>query len=765
MHHTSSPRHTLVFLLVAFALLPHSFLNAAPSRQDQAAQPAYAAGEVVIGWQPGTGPVREVPRQAARLGTDRADPDWQAAASEISRSTGLPVLSAVPEHGIARLRVTPGTESGEIARLSTLPWVRYAELNYYAYGADTQATDASAGVRLSAPALYPSDPDFPRQWNLHRVDAPNAWSVTRGSLSFVVAVLDTGVAQGHPDFAGQLLQGYNYVVDQQGAEDDDPYSHGTHVTGILAARMNNGQGVAGLAPDIKILPLKVLDSQRKGRYDAVGAAIRDAADRRAQIINLSLAGPFSQLLQDAVTYAQVQGALVVAAAGNCAQDPSNCWGQINPNIYPAAYPGVLAVAASDRFDRATPYSGYKPYIGLATPGGTASEQVWSTTRTGYGPMFGTSMSTPTAAAAAALVWTLRPTASPAEIAEILKSTADQVGTDPYSGEPLAYAGGRNDYFGSGRLNAANAVRWVYPPSISSTETVVNLLLGGPVSSVSRSLQIENPSGQGVYWQATILPGAPWLSLTRATGTSLYNSPASLTLAANRLDLAPGLYVGTIRVQPAYPAGLAPAEVRVQLRVAATVTRTYAPLVTQGHEATWLDPEASGVLTRRTLPLTNDSLMTVALPFPVSFYGVLYPSLQVSDNGLVTFASADSASAKPPAACPGNGMSPNSAIYVLGYDWNPSLGGKVIMHQPDPNSYVITWQDVRRAGSATGQSFQLVMTSDSRFRGNYRTVESPAPGLIGTESYDAAFSQRILCNGAGRQVSNGDSVRFETRLPW
>ena len=761
MHYISPLRLTLAFLLAAFTLQLPRVSNAAPPLQDQGVRPAYAAGEVVIGWQPGRGPVREVARQAGKLGADRTDPGWEAAAAEISRSTGLPVVTARPEHGIARLAVTAGSEATEIARLKALPWVRYAEFNYYVYAADTYFAAGSA-----EPPVYPNDPDFPRQWNLHRVDAPDAWSATRGSLSFVVAVLDTGVAQSHPEFAGKLLQGYNYIVDQPGAEDDNLESHGTHVTGILAARMNNGLGVTGLAPDIKILPLKVLDDLGRGREDAVAAAIYDAADLQAQVINLSLAGPnANQALQAAVTYAQQRGVLVVAAAGNCAQDYSNCWQRINPDVYPAAFSGVLAVAASDRFDNGTTYSGYKPYIGLAAPGGTATDPIWSTTRGGYGSLFGTSMSTPLVSAAAVLVWTLRPAATGAEIADILKSTADEVGTDPYSGEPYSYASGRNDYFGSGRLNVASAVRSVYPPSVAAAMTDASLLLGGSVTSASQLIEITNPSGQVVYWQASVLDGAPWLTLPQAAGTSLHNSSSSLTLAAARGNLQPGLYAGTVRVASVYPPGLAPVDVHVQLHIAATLTLTYAPLMAQGLEPAWLDPHGSGVLSRSTLPLGNDSRMTVTLPFPVSFYGAVYQSLQVSDNGLVIFGSGQSAANRPPTACPGNGMPPNNAIYVFANDWNPTLGGEIVVHQPDPNTYVITWQDVRRMGGATAQSFQLVITNDSRFHGNYRTVESPTPGVIGTENYDGAFAQQVNCNGAGRQVKSGDSVRFETRLPW
>jgi len=265
-----------------------------------------------------------MPRRQGALGEDRADPAWQASVQEIQRATGLAVLDASPHYGTARLQTGARREQAEIARLSALSWVRYAELNYYAYAAGE--------------AVYPNDPDFPRQWNMHRVKAPGAWAATRGSVSFIVAILDTGVAQGHPEFAGKLLAGRDYVnsPDADGPEDDDLYGHGTHVTGIVAAGFNNAFGVAGLAPDVKVLPLKVLNRDRAGTFANISQAIRDAANSRAQVINLSLTSTApSQTLQDAVNYAQAQGALIVAAAGNCAQGATGC-GSSNPSIYPAA---------------------------------------------------------------------------------------------------------------------------------------------------------------------------------------------------------------------------------------------------------------------------------------------------------------------------------------------------------------------------------------------------------------------------------------------
>lgn len=718
----------------------------------QVADSPYVPGEVLIGWTPGAGPLPAVEPLAGGFESERQDASSMEARRELASLTGLPVLSALPAYGTARLAVPEGREVEEIARLSALPWVRYAEPNYYAYGA--------------ADALYPNDPDFSRQWHMHRVDAPQAWAATRGSLSFVVAVLDTGVARSHPEFAGKLLAGKNYINPALPPEDDDTeMSHGTHVTGSIAAGFDNGIGVAGLAPDIKILPFKVLNNQRLGSFGAITEAVYDAITNQAQVINMSLASTFhSQALQDAIRYAYDSKVLVVAAAGNCAQDLQNC-GSLNPDMYPAKYDEVLAVAASDRFDRVTTYSGYKPYIDLAAPGGAAGDLVWSTTRTGYGYLSGTSMSTPMVSAAAALVWTFLPLAGPQEITAILTSTADKVGSDPYSGEPLSYATGRNDYFGSGRLNAGQAVRWAFPPSLTPVADVQSFLLGAPVATQSRSVQLTNPSGQGVIWRATVSSGANWLSLAPGSGASVFSSPASLTLTANRGSLPPGTYWGSVRIEPLYPAGLEAFDVTASLRVVPALRVTHLPLAANEAGPAWLDPNAAGVLYRSRLALGNNALQTVALPFGVRFYGTTYGSLLVSDNGTVIFGSTSAAGMAAPAVCPGNGLPPNNAVYAFATDWDPGLGGEILVHQPDANTYVITWQGMRRAGVPLAQSFQLVLGSSGSVHANYHTVESPTPGIIGTESYDAAFSQQVLCNGAGRQVRNGDTVYFVTHLPW
>jgi len=370
-------------------------------------------------------------------------------------------------------------------------------------------------------------------------------------------------------------------------------------------------------------------------------------------------------------------------------------------------------------------------------------------------------------AAAALVWTLRPAAGPQEIGDILKSTADKVGSDPYTGEPLSYATGRNDYFGVGRLNMGQAVRWAYPPSLLGATDIQSFLLGAPVMTQSRSVQLTNPSSQGVIWQATVTSGAEWLSVSPASGASVFSAPASLTLTAKRGGLAPGRYWATVRVQPLYPVGLEGIDLVAALQVVPSLRSVHLPVAVNNAGASWLDPYAPGVLSRSVLALSNDALQVVPLPSQswLSFYGATYGSLLVSDNGMVIFGSGAAGSVRAPVVCPGNGMAPNNAVYVLAVDWEPALGGEILVHQPDANTFVVTWQGVRRSASALAQSFQLVLDRSGSLHANYLAVESPTPGIIGTESFDAAFSQQVLCNGAGRQVRSGDTVQFVTHLPW
>src|SRR5207237_7576653 len=175
------------------------------------------------------------------------------------------------------------------------------------------------------------------QWGLRRIGMPSVWDRTRGSVKVLVAVLDTGVAAGHPDLQGAIVPGFNLVDPGKGPADDN--GHGTSVAGIIAARANNHEGVAGICWTCSILPIKVLGANGTGDTSQVAAGIVRAADAGARVISMSLGGPVDDpTLDDAISYAAGKNAILVAASGN---------NGTSAQFYPAANPHVISVAATD----------------------------------------------------------------------------------------------------------------------------------------------------------------------------------------------------------------------------------------------------------------------------------------------------------------------------------------------------------------------------------------------------------------------------------
>jgi subtilisin family serine protease len=729
---------SLVIVALICAPVSAAGLPGAHPRRSAATPPAgnasYAPGEVVIGWQPDARATQAHDRP--RLSVDRSSPEWRQTAQRLTARTGLAVLDTEPEYGMARLAVPAGQEHAAIAQLLTLPWVKYAEPNYMAHAAG-----------------YPNDPHIGIQWNMRRVAAPEAWDLTFGSYSLVVAVIDSGVDLYHPEFTGRLRPGYDYVNGDDLPYDD--YGHGTHVTGILAAAANNGIGVAGLAAAIRILPLKVLDAQGSGYYYNIALAIRRAADSGAQIINLSLGGFSDSLdLQEAVSYALGRNCFVAAAAGNCADGGAGCAGR-NPNYYPAAYAGVVAVGATDHFDNWATYSGYKSYLALSAPGGVGSDPIWSTLPgSGYGSKYGTSMATPLVSAAAALILTYMPTATPAQIADILKNTADKVG-------PYTYVGGRNDWYGAGRLNVARAVRWAYPPALKPTTDRPRFLLGAPVTQQRLALALNNESAQPATWQATVLEGAAWLSVTPSDGVSAYSAPGKLTLQAGPTALGPGEYDGVIEIKTLAPV-VTTFRIYVTLRVAASLQQQFVPLtVSQDRAADWVDPTLGGA----PIYPTDSAPALVSLPFPVAFYGSTYQAMWVSFKGYTSFTQPGTEFAASQSACLPTGTAPNDAIYILWQNWSPALGGQVYIEQPDTDRFAVTWYQVRRWEGDLRHSFQVIFLRSGEMSLKYHTVQSPTLGTVGAEYWDGTVAQQIACAGAGRLPVDGDAFPLTAILPW
>jgi hypothetical protein len=205
------------------------------------------------------------------------------------------------------------------------------------------------------------------------------------------------------------------------------------------------------------------------------------------------------------------------------------------------------------------------------------------------------------------------------------------------------------------------------------------------------------------------------------------------------------------------------DVPVQLQVVDPLHRAFLPQVANGYlGAYWYDPLPGG----QPLNLPNNSLAQRPLPFPVSYYdGVYSSSLWVSDDGIALLNQPTATPIFDSANCLPDAPRPNNAFYVLWHDWVPELGGQVYVHQPDNDTFVITWHQVVRPGSPTPHSFQLVLTRDSRVLFQYQTVGSPLAGTIGIENYDGTLAQQVFCNGAGRQVRSGDALLMHPSVPW
>lgn len=335
------------------------------------------------------------------------------------------------------------------------------------------AVPASAGVRAPrAPFTCdsPADPGTlvtPTPWAQQLLAPQRVQQFSTGS-GVTVAVIDSGVDDSHPQLAGHVLPGWDFLRNTAGGNVDCA-SHGTAVASLIAAQRVNGIGFAGLAPGVRILPVRVSeheeDAQGNAQGDSVSPdvfanAIKWAADHGARILNISLTLDHDYpSVADAVKYAQDKGCLVVAAVGNHHTDPANpptpglgasAPAQSDPPSYPAAYDGVLGVGAVAGDGTRLPVSQVGRYVDLVAPGG----DVLAATRvSGYATFSGTSFAAPLVSAAAALVWSASPKLKNTDVAHRLEATAD-----------LLPRSGRTNEFGYGLVDPYRAVTEVLPPS-------------------------------------------------------------------------------------------------------------------------------------------------------------------------------------------------------------------------------------------------------------------------------------------------------------
>jgi len=362
------------------------------------------------------------------------------------------VLYISPYAGFKRIKIPPDKTVPEMVEVyGKNPLVEYAEPNYIAYAYWT-----------------PNDPYYSYQWHFPQIKMPSAWDIEQGGdRGVIVAVVDTGVAyedygpyQKAPDLAGtNFVSGYDFVNDDSHPNDDA--GHGTHVTGTIAQTTNNDLGVAGIAFNCSIMPVKVLGADGSGTSQQVADGVYYAVDNGAKVINCSLgsASP-SSTIYNAVQYAYSYDVVFVAATGN---DNSSSI------IYPARYDEVIAVGAV-RYDKArAPYSNYGAGMELMAPGGDTSvdqngdgyadgvlQQTFSGDPTNFAYWFwqGTSMSTPHVTGVVALMLS-RGTSGIENIRDILHSTAEDLG-DP----------GYDTVYGYGLIDAAAALLAIVAPDLT-----------------------------------------------------------------------------------------------------------------------------------------------------------------------------------------------------------------------------------------------------------------------------------------------------------
>ncbi|NMO94813.1 S8 family peptidase [Paenibacillus lemnae] len=285
------------------------------------------------------------------------------------------------------------------------------------------------------PVNTPNDLLFSQyQWNLPAIETNRGWDLSKGSEDVVIAVIDTGIDLDHTDLRGQTVNGYNVVNPDDRPMDD--VGHGTHVAGIISALVNNGEGVAGMSWYNKIMPIKALDSSGSGTTYAVAEGIIWAADHGAKVINMSLGNyADSQFLHDAVKYAYDRDVLLVAASGN---DNTERPG------FPAAYPEVLAVGATNSDLTRAEYSNYGDYIDVTAPGTNIASTYPGNQ---YAALSGTSMASPHVAAMAGLIRSLNPDLTNREVMDIMISHALDLGDK-----------GKDKYFGNGQVDVFRSLK-------------------------------------------------------------------------------------------------------------------------------------------------------------------------------------------------------------------------------------------------------------------------------------------------------------------
>jgi serine protease len=399
--------------------------------------------------------------------------------------------------------------------------------------------------------MTPNDPLYPKQWHFPMINMPQAWDLQTGNASVIVAIVDTGIAyenygayQVAPDLAtASFAPGYDFINND--AHPNDDHYHGTHVAGTVAQNTNNSLGVAGIAFNTTLMPVKVLNSAGSGTADSLASGLYWAGDHGAKVVNMSLGwspgydpGP---VVHDAVIYCYNAGVVLCSAAGN---------NGTSTVVYPAAYPECIAVGALNSATTLAYYSNYGARQEVVAPGGDSTDRdgdgnpdgvlqqtfaSGSPTSFGYYYLSGTSMATPHVAGTVALLIAHGATGVE-NIRTILHETAVDLGTV-----------GWDSTFGYGMIDAYHALQHVGPVQPG-------------VAQVQRIDMVLKKSGASTYAEATIYVvdgyGSPladatvngqWSGATSDTDTGITNSSGVVVFQSNKVKKPKSGAVFTVTV--------------------------------------------------------------------------------------------------------------------------------------------------------------------------------------------------------------------------
>jgi len=585
-----------------------------------------------------------------------------------------------------------------LVTLNNTPGILYAEPDY-------QVKALSAGQTI------PNDPRFSDLWGLNNtgqsggtpdadIDAPEAWNIATGSSNIIVAVIDTGVDYTHPDLAANMwvnaaeangipgvdddgngyiddIHGYDFV-NNDGDPMDDHY-HGTHCAGTIGAVGNNGQGVAGVCWNVKIMALKFLDSSGSGNTSDAIEAVQYAILMGANLSSNSWGGgSYSQALKDVIDAAGNANQLFVAAAGNSSSD-----NDISP-AYPASYTSenIIAVLATDRYDNMSSFSSYGlTSVDIGAPG---SDILSCQPGSNYQYLSGTSMATPHVSGATALIWSFSPSMPYQEVKDLLIQTADKI---------PALAG---RCVSEGRLNLYNAVNELGVPWFEFVPQSGSVR-PGEVNNVSVLFYGDVPIGtyQG---QITVSTNDPY--------TPEVNIPVTMTVEP--LDYFTELFDSgdndmANRTLTFMPNG----------------SVYYYNLCTAPASEFPVDPAGGTIVT-----LHDDDYYEVQLQGnTINLYGTSYDTFYIGSNGYITFASGDTHYLE---QFTEHFTLPR--IAALFDDLNPSASG-TISYKELPDRVVVTFQNIPEFSQTTTNSFQVEMFFYDKIRITFLNIAA-VDGLTG-----------------------------------